>query len=310
MAQTFRLYWLRENGPQGGMTVNINQVHPRIQSRVLDLVNGDAGEFAIRLPFLDKREWRRRDHLLKDLPLKRQGSAIVCTLPLSRAVRDRAAHLVLTHPAWTLAPGDRDSSHFRIWQQVSLALQSWLRRSIAAEYFSDLSRYQDRKAACPMLAYQVARLYHGRSPAEFAFDLRDYPECRDTLEGTWKLTGHSLQMLMESIQRKLHDAGYPVLARRYSPIWSEDVMIAVQRKPRKYIDLLARESMFINAVIDLGTDRSVASINRFGRTAKLALRRIYGMDTRALAFGALEEATNVLLSLSQTLPPTAPIDSQ
>ena len=59
-------------------------------------------------------------------------------------------------------------------------------------------------------------------------------------------------------------------------------------------------------MIDLGTERSVAAINRFGRTAKLALRKIYGMDSRALAFGALEEATNVL----SNSPPIAPTDSQ
>jgi len=70
----------------------------------------------------------------------------------------------------------------------------------------------------------------------------------------------------------------------------------VRRKPRRYVDLRARESSFINAVVDLGTERSAAAINRFARTAKLALRKIYGMDLRALAFGALEEATRVLSS--------------
>src|SRR5215471_16872707 len=137
MTQTFRLYWLRENRRDDGTRVEANQLHPRIQSRICELLNGDAGEFAVRLPFFDKREWRRRDQILKELPLKRQGNAIVCTLPLSAAVRDRAAHLARTHPAWTSAPSDRDSGYIRVWQQVSMALQNKLRRTIAAEYFTD-----------------------------------------------------------------------------------------------------------------------------------------------------------------------------
>src|SRR5215831_11424460 len=124
MTQTFRLYWLRENRRDDGTLVEANQFHPRIQARICELLNGHVGEFAVRLPFFDKREWRRREQILKELPLKRQGNAIVCTLPLSAAVRDRAAHLVLTHPAWTIAPRDRDPSYFRVWQQVSVALQS------------------------------------------------------------------------------------------------------------------------------------------------------------------------------------------
>ena len=84
-------------------------------------------------------------------------------------------------------------------------------------------------------------------------------------------------------------------------------MAAVRKKPRTYVDLIARESMFINAVIELGTARSAAAINRFGQTAKLALRKVYGMDLRALAFGALAEATS---ALSTPGLPNAPADSQ
>jgi hypothetical protein len=93
----------------------------------LELVNGDPGEFNVRLPFRDKRERRRRDEFFRKLALKRKGDAIVCELPVPAAVRDRAANFALTHPAWTSSPIERDPNYFRAWQRVSLTLQSFLR---------------------------------------------------------------------------------------------------------------------------------------------------------------------------------------
>jgi hypothetical protein len=73
-------------------------------------------------------------------------------------------------------------------------------------------------------------------------------------------------------------------------------LVAVRKKPRRYVDLFAREWLFINGVIDLGTERSVAAVNRFARTSSLALRKIQGMDLRHLALACLDEVTWVLRS--------------
>lgn len=294
MSQSFRLHWLRENGCDAGILVRADQLEPAIRQRALKLAAGDFNEVAIHLPFLDKREWTRREEILRALTLERRGDSIVYSLPIPAALRDRAAMLALSHPAWTGAPADRDPRYFRAWQDVSLALQSFLRHSIAEEYFRDVQRYEHREAAYPVLVYGVSRLFYGRAPAEFTYDLRDYPENQDTLITSWKMTGQGLQRALAEVEQRLYRAGMPALARRYAPLWYEDVMVAVRKKPGAYVDLLAKESAFINAVIDLGTQRSVAAVSRFARMANRSLRGVCGMDLRKLGLAALEEATQVL----------------
>jgi len=61
--------------------------------------------------------------------------------------------------------------------------------------------------------------------------------------------------------------------------------------------------MFINAVIDLGAERTASSVNRFARTANLALRKVHGMDMRPLALEGLEEATRILSEDAATATP-------
>jgi len=200
----------------------------------------------------------------------------------------------LIDPRWINAPTERDSGYFRAWQGVSLALQRWLRDQVAHAYFADLAHFENRPAAYPMIVYQASRLCHGRPRTEFTYDLRDYPECLTTLISSWKLTGRAIQAVLKGIEQRLNDAGMAELAHRYAPVWHQDVLVAVQRKPKAYVDLLMAESAVINAAIDLGTERSVEAANRFGKTVHLNLRKVYGMDLQGLGVGTLEEATRVL----------------
>jgi hypothetical protein len=200
----------------------------------------------------------------------------------------------LIDPQWLNAPTERDPGYFQAWQRVSLALQRWLRDQVADAYFADLARFENRPAAYPMIVYQASRLCHGRPRTEFTYDLRDYPECRTTLTMSWKLTGRAIQAVLGRIEQRLNDAGMTELAHRYAPVWYQDVLVAVKKKPKPYVDLLMAESAVINAAIDLGTERSVEAANRFGRVVHLNLRKIYGMDLQRLGAGTLEEATRVL----------------
>jgi hypothetical protein len=206
----------------------------------------------------------------------------------------RAATTTLSDPRWRSAPTERDPQYFRMWQRVSLALQRTLRDGVARVYFQDLARFENRPAAYPVIVYQASRLCPGRPRTEFSYDLRDYPECRTTLETSWKLTGRAIQAVLRRMELRLHDAGMTGLAHLYAPVWHQDVLVAVMKKPKPYVDLLMAESAVINSAIDLGTERSVASANRFGKTVHLNLRKLYGMDLRDLGVGALEEATRVL----------------
>jgi hypothetical protein len=173
-------------------------------------------------------------------------------------------------------------------------LQRWLRDQVAGEYFQDLARFENRPAAYPVIVYQASRLCHGRPRTEFTYDLRDYPESSATLASSWKLTGRAIQAVLARIERRLSQAGMTELAHRYAPVWHQDVLVAVKKRPQAYVDLLRAESAVINAAIDLGTGRSAEAASRFAKTVHLNLRKIYGMDLQRLGAGALEQATHTL----------------
>ncbi len=69
------------------------------------------------------------------------------------------------------------------------------------------------------------------------------------------------------------------------PCGYEDIIRAVRQRPRALIDILAREAMLVNAVIDLGTARpnsgsklNMSSVKPFARAANVALRSMAGMN--------------------------------
>ena len=300
--QTFTVFWLRETGCDAGVAMEAAQLDPNIRRRVLALAAGESGEFILRLPFMDKIEWRKRAEILTSVPLEREGRLIRAVLEPVPAARDLAATLVLTDPIWMNTPPEQDLDYFPAWQRVSVHLQRWLRNAIATAYFADVSRFADRPSCYTMIVYQCSRLYRGRPRTDFTYDLRDYPDCLDTLMSALQLTGRSVETVLEDIQGRLHEAGQDALARRYSPIWRHDILISTRRKPRLLAALLSAESMLIEAVIDLGTERSVATVNRLARTANRILRNVMGMDLRRLAAPSLEEATEALTHPPESSP--------
>jgi hypothetical protein len=262
------------------------------------LANQDAvaspATFQLRLPFFDHVEERKQEEVLAALPFERAGTLIRAVLDPAAATRDMAATCALTDPLWRGAPAERDPMYFSTWQRVSMALQRWLRDHIAEEYFRDAERFEDRADAYPVIVYQACRPFFGKPRTEFTYDLRDFPWCEDTLAASWKLTGRGIQRALAQIENRLNELGQERLARKYSPVWHEDVLVAVRRKPRLYADLLAREAAVINAVIDLGTQPTVANINRSAKVINQQLRKIHGDDMRKLGCGVFEEATRAL----------------
>jgi hypothetical protein len=290
----FRLFWLRESGCDAGTLVSAGELPQSISRRVLELAGSGCGELSIRLPFYDRKECRRQHELLAALPFERAGSLIRAVLDPVPAARDLAATLAFTDATWAGTPSERDPQYFSTWQRVSLVLQRWLRDRIAGMYFHDIARLHDRAAAYPMIVYQASRPCFGHARSEFTYDLRDYPDCRDTLATSWKMMGRPMQRALAPLEQRLLEAGYPQLAHRYAPVWHEDVLIAVQKNAKPYAELLSRESAIINAVIGFGTDRSVDSINRLARVLNQSLRRVHGQDMRRLATGMIEEAHRAL----------------
>jgi hypothetical protein len=295
MSQLFRLFWLRETGCDAGTPVRAVELEPEIRQRVLELASTERGEIALRLPYLDQREWRKRSEILAALPLERRGDVISVVLGPAAALRDTAATLVRTDPAWSAAPSAAGNpEHFPVWQGVSMTLQRSMRTWIAEQYFRDIARFEDRAKAFPMLVYQAARVCHGQPRGEFTYNFCDYPDCRLTLALALKMTGQHLQAILTGVEQRLSQAGMPELARRYAPVWYQDVVVAVRKKPKTFLALLRAESAFLNALMELSLDRSTTGVHRFSRVANRALHKVYGMDLRPVGVRALERATQVL----------------
>lgn len=295
MSPLFRLYWLRENGCDTGTPLRVAELEPAIQSRVRELASNSA-EVLLKLPYMDLKEWRKRDEILAGLRFERHGQEIVPFLGPRHAIRNAAANLALGHSAWKNAPAGSDLCHFPVWRGVSVRLQRCFREWIAGEYFDDCSRFEDRESAYPMICYQAARLCHGRARNEFTYDFRDYPECRQTVNLALKTTGVALQVILANIEQRLNAEGMEALARRYRPVWYQDLMVAVKKQPKQFIALLAAESAFINALMELSHDKTPTGVHTFAKTANQALRKVYGMDWRHVGLRALEETTRILES--------------
>jgi hypothetical protein len=291
MSPRVHLYWLTESGCDLGTPLEVDRLDPAIRDKVATLAGRDSGPFTLHLPFFDRRESRRRAEILRRLHLVREGDAIF-SIPATPgiALRNQAATLLATHPAWKEAPGESKHGYFQTWQKVSTTLQHRLREWIPGIYFHDIGRFDDREAAYPFLVYQASRICHGRPRTEFTYDIAG-PE---TLDCATHLIGRALQAVLSRTEQRLQAAGRPELARRYGPVWYEDVLRAVQKKPRPFIALLADEAMLINAVIDLGTAREMEGVKPFAKSALMATRSIGGEDMRALTPRALEEATKAL----------------
>jgi hypothetical protein len=209
---------------------------------------------------------------------------------------------LLASDPWNSAPPERDPHYFRTWQRVSIALQKALRQWIPDFYFRDTTRFEDRDTAHQLIVYSACRPCFGQPKTEFTFDMAD----PGALNAAMRSIGHATQLALSPIEHRLRAEGRAPLARRYTPVWYQDILIAVKKKPKLLIRLLAEEAKLIDAVIDLGTSRDQASVSRFVRTANAALRSVLGRDMRELISPMLNEAARVLAEQNR---PAGGIDS-
>lgn len=296
---TFRVFWLRESGCDAGAVRGADEIDPLIRDQVMALTGGEGGEFTLRLPYMDRYEWKRRSKILKALQYERDGRLIRAVLDTSAATRDLAATLVFTDPAWKNSPSEREPEFHDAWHRVSTAVQRKLKDSIGEEYFRDLSRLEKRDSAYTMVVYQSSRVFSSKIRHQYTYDLRDYPECRPALGASTMQIGARVERVLERLQRRLIEVRRPELARRYTPAWHQDVVNAVRRKPRRFLDLLMREAEVVNAIVDLGTERTALSVHSCSRRISLVLRCVHGMDLRKLGPTLLETATQALTQSSE-----------
>jgi hypothetical protein len=185
-----------------------------------------------------------------------------------------------TLETWASAPKETDPGYFRLWQRAAVELQRALRQWIPELYFENPRRFEDRDAAYSVIVYAASRPCYGRPTTEFTYDLADPA----TLPSAMRSIGHATRRVLAPLEQRLRDSGRPDLAIRYAPVWYQDILRAVQKKPKMLIGLLAAEARMVDAVIDLG---ATGNVTRFERAATLALRSVGGVDMRSLAPRAL-----------------------
>ncbi len=89
--------------------------------------------------------------------------------------------------------------------------------------------------------------------------------------------------MLSRLETRLRSGGLDALARRYSPVWYEDVVAAVKRRPKPFLFLIAREARLIDAVIGLGTSRDALAARCFSRAANSVLRNVLGRGYAGIA---------------------------
>jgi hypothetical protein len=182
-----------------------------------------------------------------------------------------------------------------------MGLQISLRRWVREMYFADPTRYENRDVAYSVLVYSVSRPFPGRRKTEFTYDVAD----EELLPIALRMIGSATQSALAAAETQLTAAGdNKELAHRYAPVWYQDVINAVRKKPARLVSLLGDEGMLINAIIHLGTCPTggrgdLSGVKPFARIASLAMRSILGVDMRPLAIRALEETTDLLTEANQ-----------
>ena len=173
------------------------------------------------------------------------------------------------------APSERDPRHFRAWQRVSVQAQRDVRLLASREFFSgDARAAADTDRAYTMAVYSACQPCYGRRPMDFTYDAGDFSALAEALQ---KL-GRALQGRLAEITRALTE---PRLKRRFLPVWHQDILNTVKRKPRLLMELLAREASAINALIELGTMRDERAVRRFHHTCLRAASAL-GVPSQAL----------------------------
>jgi hypothetical protein len=295
MTHRFRLFWFREATCHVGSPANESDLDPAVRERVVALVGKEERDIEVHMPFLDKREINRREETLEPVQFRREGN-VIRAIPrtANSALRNHAANLLQLDAAWKDAPRDHRRYYFPTWQRVSVLLQKELRAHVLARYMRCIDALEDRDASYPVLVYAASRLCYGRPRTEFTYDIAD----PDTLPSALKLMNRSLQGVLADIEACLRQAGKTELARRYAPIWHEDIRREILNNPRAFLMILGDEATFVNSVIDLGTSGQMDAVKPFARTALSALRNIYRMDLRDLAIPLLDRSTQALAEAS------------
>ncbi len=166
---------------------------------------------------------------------------------------------------WLRAPAERDPLFFDVYSKVSVAVQRALRRWLPYVYFTDLSRFDNRILAYPLIFYGSTYPCSGKPRSDFAYDLVG-PESPG-IARPW--AARPLTSALARAERLLISAGRSDAARHYRSWRARKVLAGIVRHPRFLNELLTSDEFFIGRFVGLGmAARDLASRVNAGRTVK------------------------------------------
>jgi hypothetical protein len=211
---------------------------------------------------------------------------------------------------WLSTPTERSSEFLPAFVRISMAIQSFLRERLPAQYFGQYESFRDVKTAYPMLVYQASRPFRGRMRTDLTYDVLN-PQ---TLASLFRSVKPVFEGLLERVEGRLQAEGFAELAAQYNPKRATAIIQSVQRlsKSRKCLYILIRaETVLVNALIELAGLGEYSAREQAKRWASVKkkwifqLRRTYpGTDFLWLAPALLDTASEALLSFQ--VPDVAP----
>ena len=130
--------------------------------------------------------------------------------------------------AWLRSPAEVSGAYHPIHSQVSVAVQTALRRWMAFEWFDNEETFQDLLSAYTMLGYSAMTPYAKRIRTEFTYDTMD-PEW---MRGIFKHSRGQLREVLRAARRELLASGCKTLASWYYPANAKYIMDRVRRQRR------------------------------------------------------------------------------
>ena len=173
------------------------------------------------------------------------------------------------------APRENDPRYFRAWQRVSVRVQREIRALVSRTFFAEEARAAlDPDRAFTIVVYCSCQPSFGRRPGDFTYDACELASLAPAL----RLIGRSMRARLARISAGFED---PRLKRRFLPVWHEDILNVVRRKPQKLIKLLAREAAAIDALIAMPAVGDALAVRRFEKRVASAAR-VFGIDSAVL----------------------------
>ncbi len=220
--------------------------------------------------------------------------------------------------AWFELPQERSPAHADVFRHLSRRVQAALRRWLPYLYLCDVSRFEQKETAIPVLVYQAGKPFYRKLGREFTYD----PINPSSFQLALRKSSSALPSRLAAVRRMLAEGGMDHLAEAYHPKLAPRILRKLRRVNRQFQNLLAADELFIDHFLALGNRaRELKDEVTGGEAPRFLLRvvleltkglhpklrRLYaGQDMTVLAPILLIEATS---ALNAVLGRPAPIEA-